>query len=87
MPVSIIIDDLDGGVVERLRCEAQRRGVDVSAVAREILQEGLGPLSRPAKGQVCHDLDALAGTWSSDEAEAFLSAVAGFEQLDEDLWK
>ena len=87
MPVSITIDDLDGGVVERLRCEAQRRGVDVSAVAREILREGLGPIDQPAEGRVCHDLDALAGTWSPDEAEAFLSAVAGFEQLDEDLWK
>jgi hypothetical protein len=34
-----------------------------------------------------HDLDALAGTWSEDDAAAFLQTVASFEHVDLTLWQ
>jgi hypothetical protein len=33
------------------------------------------------------DLDALAGTWSQNEADAFHAAIAPLEQVDPELWE
>jgi hypothetical protein len=55
-------------------------------VAGLLLQRGLEWERRRAALPTYHDLDALAGTWSEDEAAAFLQAVADFEQVDPSLW-
>jgi hypothetical protein len=34
-----------------------------------------------------HDLDALAGGWSKEEAAAFRKNTKIFERIDEDVWK
>lgn len=34
-----------------------------------------------------HDLDALAGGWSKEEARAFAKSTKIFERIDEDVWK
>jgi len=34
-----------------------------------------------------HDLDALAGGWSKEEAKAFQKNTQIFERIDEDVWK
>jgi len=85
MATSLTLDNLDGDVVERLRDEARRRGVDISIVVNEILKAGLAPPPRDAGPY--RDLDHLAGTWSQADADAFLAAVADLERLDNDLWK
>ena len=87
MGSSITIDNLDDEVLERLRNEAKRRGVAVSAVISELIEESLTPVSQAGAKEICHDLDALAGTWSDEQAEAFLRAVADFGTVDQDMWK
>ena len=67
--------------------EAGRRGVSVESVAGQLLQRGLEWERRRAALPTYHDLDALAGTWSEDEAVAFLQAVADFEHVDPALWQ
>jgi len=84
---SITIDDMDGKILERLRAEAERRGVDIGTVVRELLNEALGPVTKETSTAPHHDLDALAGTWSDEEADSFLSTIADFDRVDEDLWK
>jgi hypothetical protein len=34
-----------------------------------------------------HDLDALAGTWSEEDAAEFDQATVSFRQIDEELWR
>jgi hypothetical protein len=34
-----------------------------------------------------HELDALAGGWSKEEAKAFQKNTQIFERIDEDVWK
>jgi hypothetical protein len=87
MTISVTIDDLSAGVFDRLQTEAQRRGVDVKMVVKEFIEKGLGPLSEPDPAQMHHELDALAGTWSKEEAAGFFSAIADTRQCEEDLWK
>ena len=36
---------------------------------------------------MCHDLDHLAGSWTSAEEETFEESTQYFEQIDEDLWQ
>jgi hypothetical protein len=80
--------DLDPATMERLRAEARRRGIDVSAVAQESLNRGLPPICSAITGQPpYHDLDAFAGTWSEGEAEEFLAATQDFARIDPELWR
>jgi len=87
MPRSITIPDVDDTTVTWLVEEARRRGLSMEMVAGLLLRRGLEWERRRAELPAYHDLDALAGTWSEDEAVAFLQAVADFEQVDSSLWQ
>jgi len=87
MPRSITIEDVDDVTARWLMEEAGRRGVSVESVAGQLLQRGLEWERRRAALPTYDDLDALAGTWSEDEAAAFLQAVATFEHVDPLLWQ
>jgi hypothetical protein len=83
----IMIDDIDDATARWLMAEAKRQGVSVERVAGQLLQRGLEWERRRTALPTYHDLDALAGTWSADEAVAFLQAVADFEHVDPVLWQ
>jgi plasmid stability protein len=85
--VSVTLDNLDADIVDRLHIEASRRGVEVGVVIRQMIRDGLRPEAVPSAVQTHHDLDSLAGTWTAEEAETFLSATANLREFDEDLWK
>jgi hypothetical protein len=87
MPRSITISDIDDATARWLIEEAERRGVSVETVAEQLLLRGLESERRRAALPTYYDLDALAGTWSEDEAAAFLQVVADFEQVDQSLWQ
>src|SRR5262245_2010603 len=86
MPRSLTIEDVDDATASWLVEEAGRRGVSVESVAAQLLQRGLEWERRRAALPTYHDLNALAGTWSEDQAVAFLQAVASFEHVDPTLW-
>lgn len=67
-----------------LEAEAVRTGTSLNALVLRILRESLG-LSRVA--DLCHDLDALAGVWSREEADGFTEAIRCFEEIDRSLWE
>ncbi len=75
-----IDDELDAA----LRREAGIRGVSVNALVREVLRRGLGLAEGP---RLHDDLDALAGSWTAPELEAFVTASAPFANVDPDLWE
>jgi len=81
-----MIDDIDDATASWLIAEAKRQGVSVERVAGQLLQRALEWERRRTALPTYHDLDALAGTWSEDEAAAFLQAVADFEHVDPALW-
>ena len=86
MPRAITISDVDDPTATWLVEEAGRRGMSVERVAGLLLRRGVEWEQRRAALPAYHDLEALAGTWSEDEANAFLHAVADFEQVDPTLW-
>ncbi len=84
---NLSVQGLDPQLSERLKAEAERRGVSVNALVMEFVKAGLGFSGARPRRPVYTDLDHLAGTWTAQQAEEFLRAQAAFEQIDEEIWK
>ncbi|MGH7200051.1 MAG: FitA-like ribbon-helix-helix domain-containing protein [Planctomycetaceae bacterium] len=87
MSVSITVANLDDETFERLRAQAERQGREIEAVAGEILRDSLKALPDAEQTDDDRILAELAGTWTDEEAEAFLNAIADFDRIDDDLSK
>lgn len=72
---------LDRSTLLRLKSNARRRGISVNRLIVETLQQQYSVGTR-----TFDDLDALAGTWTKAEADAFAAAVAPFGEIDAGLW-
>jgi len=84
---TLSIRGLDDETAQLLKQAAQNAGSSVNTQVVELIRRGLGV--EPGRGRLgrYRDLDHLAGTWSDDEAAAFASATAAFEEVDEELWR
>lgn len=87
MASALTIDNLDDATAEWLRREARRRGVGEQAVALYLIRQAITSMEEKTNLRTYHDLDALAGTWSQEEAEEFAEAIRDFSKVDESLWK
>jgi hypothetical protein len=83
MSTTITIQGVEESIVRRLAAEAQQRGLNIEEFVPELIRQTLDA----GRGQTYHDLDSLAGTWSEEQADEFLAAVADFEKVDETLWR
>jgi hypothetical protein len=75
---------LPADLARALRREAKRRGTSLNETAKDLLRRGLGLHD---DGAYDNGLGRLAGTWSAEEHAAFEEATAGFETVDDELWK
>ena len=87
MDQPLTIAELDNTATEWIEQEAQRTGMPVEVIVRQLIYRGLEVERQKARRQRYHDLDALAGTWSAEEAEEFNHAVADFNQIDPSIWQ
>lgn len=72
---------LDRSTLSRLKSNARHRGISVNRLIIETLQQHYSVGTRNFD-----DLDALAGTWTKAQADAFAAAVAPFGEIDPSLW-
>ena len=80
------IRGLDDQALSRLKSQAAQEGSSLNSLVLRLLQ-GTGspvPLNVLKKFD---DLNALAGTWSEKEAQAFERNTAAFAEVDAALWK
>lgn len=87
MEQPVVITQLDRGAMAWIVQEAERTGLSIEAVARRLLYRGLEVENVQTQEERYHDLDALAGTWSGEEAEEFYQAIADLGQVDGSLWQ
>jgi hypothetical protein len=67
--------------------EAKRRGLSLNRAVLALLSEATGIARADRAAMVEHDdLDALAGSWSDEDADAFDAALAAQRQIDPKLW-
>ncbi len=70
-------------VMALLKQEAERLHTSVNVLILKMIERGLGfSYKKPAY----HDLDRLAGSWSSAEEKVFEENTQYFEQIDKELW-
>ncbi len=79
---TISVRGLSDQQLASLKEEALRQGISMNRLALHRLTHPEGG-SNPPKAT---ELDALGGTWSEEEAEAFSTAIAPLEQVDPELW-
>ena len=78
---AISVRGLDDAQLRNLKAQARRQGVSLNRLVLQRITEAV-----PGPNQSHDDLDALAGTWTQEDAEAFGAAIAPLEQIDSDLW-
>ncbi|MGV8040461.1 MAG: ribbon-helix-helix protein, CopG family [Thermoanaerobaculaceae bacterium] len=83
---AMTVRGLDESDTARLKQEARRRGVSVNALLKLLVRQGLG-IERRSREERHTELDALAGTWSDEDAARFERAVEPFEQVEPELWR
>ncbi|MEY3973819.1 MAG: hypothetical protein RIS59_180 [Pseudomonadota bacterium] len=70
-----------------LRQRALRDGSSINSVVVRLLDQGLGRPPAAGRLQTFDDLDALAGSWTAEEAEAFAADTRGFTTIDPAQWR
>lgn len=78
---TLIINEIDEGMLAKLQQEAYRREINVNELARQLIQSFLDSYSI-----IHHDLDKLSGTWTEQEANEFLSVTQDFSLIDKEIW-
>ncbi|GAB4249700.1 MAG: hypothetical protein Kow00129_10520 [Thermoleophilia bacterium] len=84
---AISVRGIDKDLSAALKEEAKRRNTSVNGLVVDILRRELGLAGGQGRRPRHHDLDHLAGSWSTQEAEEFREATAPFEEVDEALWR
>ncbi len=74
-------------VKKGLKIEAHRRNQSVNALLLSLINKGIGLENKRSFREKHHDLDGLAGTWSSDDVAEFDAATASFNKIDDSLWR
>ena len=74
-------EDVDGQTLAQLKRQAKQEGTSLNSLMLRLLQ-GVGTDAV----QTFSDLDALAGTWNAEEAQAFERSTAAFAEVDAALW-
>jgi hypothetical protein len=80
----LTVRNLPGNVARGLERERKRRSKSLNQTAIELLGRalGVGP-----GGPRTNGLEKLAGGWSDADLQTFETSQAGFEEVDEELWK
>ncbi|MBA7518352.1 hypothetical protein ES705_10422 [subsurface metagenome] len=87
MNTHITISNIDQTIIDRLQLEAKKNGKDLNSYLVYLLKSSVGLEKIEEKKEKYNDLDFLAGTWSKDEYDIFISNISGFRQIDDELWK
>ena len=79
----ITVRGLDPEIENKIRQIAKTRHLSINSVLTEIIHQTLGEKKRKPAAAT---LKSLAGTWSRQEGDNFINAIAWFEQIDEEIW-
>uniref|UniRef100_E6QPZ3 Antitoxin FitA-like ribbon-helix-helix domain-containing protein n=1 Tax=mine drainage metagenome TaxID=410659 RepID=E6QPZ3_9ZZZZ len=80
------IRGLDDQSLARLKSLAEQEGSSLNSFVLRLLQNTGTPVQLNTLKKF-DDLNALAGTWSAQEVQAFERNTAAFAEVDAALWK
>jgi hypothetical protein len=83
---TITLRNIPRDLAKVIEKKARASGQSLARTVLDLCKEGAG-IRRPAQPALHHDLDALAGTWTEEEAAAFESALREQRKIDPELWE
>lgn len=83
---TITIRGIEPGLDRVIKSRAKQNNLSVNQWILQALKKVTG-MGKESLFKKYHDLDALAGGWSKEEAKAFEKNTQIFENIDEDVWK
>lgn len=89
MSRTITLRNLPADLETRIEAMAREEGASLAQTVIRLLMRATGlrpPERREGEPARHHDLDALAGTWSAEEAAEFERALAAQRTIDADVW-
>ena len=84
---NVSLRGLSEEVKKGLKLEARRRNQSVNSLLLNLISKGIGLGGKQSYRTKHHDLDELAGTWSSDDVAEFETVTSSFNKIDDSLWK
>ncbi len=83
----VTLRNLPPELARRIRQRADEAGTSLARTVIALLEERLGLRSRRGREVLHDDLDELAGSWTSQEADGFDAVLADQRAIDADLWQ
>lgn len=84
---NLVLENIDDVILERLQFEAKKENMDIRAFVVALIKKSLGLGKVSDKNIQYNDLDSLAGTWSQEDYNDFITNTASFSQIESELWK
>ncbi len=84
---AITLRNLPPELARIIRRKAEEKRWSINKAVISLLEDGSGLQGKKkVDKRLHHDLDALAGSWTKDEALVFDKALAAQRTIDPDLW-
>lgn len=83
---TLTIRGIDPDLDRAIKARASQNNLSANQWIIQALKKVTGTGKEPVFKKH-HDLDALAGGWTKEDAAAFRRNTKIFERIDEDLWK
>lgn len=84
---AVTLRNLPPELARIIRRKADEGRTSLNRAVISLLQKSVGMGGKTKDKPLHHDLDALAGSWTEEEASAFDEALARQRAIDPDLWK
>lgn len=84
---AITLRNLPPELTKIIRRKADEQHASINRVVISLLEKSAGVRSKKSEKVLYHDLDALAGSWTREEAVAFNRALTKQRAIDPDLWR
>jgi hypothetical protein len=84
---AITLRNLPAEVARTVQRRAKQKNTSVNKAVIDLLEESAGTIAKKMVPVRYHDLDHLAGTWTTKEAAAFEQFIAEQRAIDPKLWK
>ena len=83
--MTITVRNLPPAVAKAVRDRARKENLSLNRAVICLLEEATG--GPRARKVVHHDLDHLAGRWSEEEYQQFMTALAEQRPIDPEMWR
>lgn len=84
---AITLRNLPPEITRIIRRKADEQHASINKVVISLLEKSIGVGGKKSRMPLHHDLDALAGLWTREEAAAFDRALSRQRTVDPDLWR